>query len=399
MTALVCGDAQLVDALASAIGAPTRFATVADLRRALPIDPQDLVVLGPDVDLTVAAEFAADQRLIDPDVGVVLVRGRVDNAVLGLALRHGIRDVVAASDRQRLQEACRASAEVTGRTRAARGARTGAPAPRGRVVTAFSGKGGAGATSVAVSAAVLLAERRTRVCLIDLDLAFGDVAMALRLFPERTLGNAAGGAADTLDVAAVQALTTRHSSGVHALLAPTIPSAAEHIEAAVVARILEVARELYDVVVVDTPSAFTDPVLAALDVSDAVLLLTTPDIAAAKNHKLVEQTLDALGQPGNRRRLVLNRAGDVGALVDDDLQAVLGRRPTLSVPVSKAIPAAANRGLPVSAFDARDPAVRALRAVADEVAGVRAPALGGAASRENAAPARRNLLGRKVATP
>ena len=396
MTVLVCADQQIVDGLAAAIGTPARIDTVAALRRALPTDPHDLIVLGPDVELEPAAEFAADQRLIDPDVGVLLLRHRLDTSVLGTALRAGIRDVIAAGDLQRLRDACRASTDLTARTRVARGAPAGGPTEKGRVVTVFGGKGGAGATTVAVSTAVLLAERM-RVCLIDLDLAFGDVAMALRLFPERTLGNAVG-MGDTLDAAGVQALTTRHASGVHALLAPTIPSAAEHVPVSLVSRLLEITTELYDVVVVDTPSAFTDPVLAALDVSDLLFLVTTPDVAAAKNHKLVEQTLDALDLPGNRRRLLLNRADSEGGLDADDLQAVLGRRPALSVPVSRAVPAAANRGVPISAFAPRDPAVRALRTVADAASGVPTATARGAAHRESA-PGRRGLFGRKVATP
>lgn len=367
MTVLVCADPLTISALSGVLGPTTTLPRPAELRRHLDEHADDLVVLGPDVDLTAATEVAAAERVARPDVGVVLVRQRVDTPVLTAAVRAGVREVVASHDLQRLQQACEASRTLSAQLRQAAGTEQRASAGDGRLVAVLGGKGGVGTTTVAVSTAVVLARSGLRTCLVDLDLAFGDVAMALRLMPERTLGDAIG-MGSTLDAAGASSLTVRHHSGLDAILAPTTPSAAERIGGDLVGRLLEVLVGLYDVVVVDTPSAFTDPTLTALDAVDDLLLVTTPDVAAVKNHKLVEQTLDQLALPREQRRVVLNRAGADSGLSTADLRGMLGGAPVAAVPVSSPLAAAANRGVPLVEEAPRDPAARALAAIADSVA-------------------------------
>ena len=67
----------------------------------------------------------------------------------------------------------------------------GSDAAAARSITVFSPKGGVGKTTVAVNLALALADRGARqVCLVDLDLAFGDVAITLQLFPSHTIEHA-----------------------------------------------------------------------------------------------------------------------------------------------------------------------------------------------------------------
>src|SRR5205085_5609499 len=47
-------------------------------------------------------------------------------------------------------------------------------------------KGGTGKTVIATNLAVALAEQKERVILVDLDLQFGDLGLALGLSPERS---------------------------------------------------------------------------------------------------------------------------------------------------------------------------------------------------------------------
>ena len=101
--------------------------------------------------------------------------------------------------------------------------------------------------------------------------------------------------AATLDAAGAASLVTAHGSGLHAVLAPTEPSSAEHVPADLVARLLSLFAEQYDYVVIDTPPAFTEHVLAAFDASDGYVLLATLDIPALKNLRLTLDMLDLLG--------------------------------------------------------------------------------------------------------
>ena len=91
------------------------------------------------------------------------------------------------------------------------------------------------------------------------------------------------------------------------------PEDAELVAEERVGRLLDVAKESYDVIVVDTPPFFQAPVLATLDRTDRLLLVASLDIPAVKNVKLTLQTLNLLHYPKERIHLVLNRSGAQGA--------------------------------------------------------------------------------------
>ena len=95
---------------------------------------------------------------------------------------------------------------------------------RGPTVTVFSAKGGVGKTTVSTNVAVALAQMDYKVCLVDLDLAFGDVAITLQLLPEHTIADAVSMQAD-LDGESLDALLTKYSDNLFALVAPTSPLA------------------------------------------------------------------------------------------------------------------------------------------------------------------------------
>ena len=108
--------------------------------------------------------------------------------------------------------------------------------PPGKIVTVFAPKGGAGKTTVSTNLAVVLnASGANRVCLVDIDLEFGDIAIALRLAPTNTLLDyvqAADGTADDRRVAA----TTSFQPGLDCVLAPVSPADSEYISASMSAR-------------------------------------------------------------------------------------------------------------------------------------------------------------------
>ena len=321
------------------------LASIPALRDELSARPDAcLVVVGPDLDLAVAVAIAGEHRLARPGLGVVLIRNRVDSSVLKVALRAGIRDVVKSDDLGALAEACtqvRALASAS----SSQGATSGRPVTRGRAVTVFAGKGGCGKTTMATNLAAALADGgKKSVCLIDLDLAFGDVAITMQLTPSRTIADAAhlGG---TLDGAAVRSLVVRHSAGLDVLAAPLEPGADEGLSAALVSDLLGVLKTMYDYVVVDSPPSFTDHVLAAFDASEHFLLMATLDIPALKNLKLTLETLAMLGYPREKWSVALNRSDAKVGLTPQDVEQTLGHPISVLVPSSRAVPTTINRGI------------------------------------------------------
>lgn len=366
----VGGDVHVVDSMPA-------------LTRALADRPTEvLVVIGPDIDLGLAVDIAADQRSVRPALGVVLLRRRVDVSVLGQALRSGIREVVNPEDLSALAEACRRSEDLSRRVLGVGSTARG----EGKVVTVFSAKGGCGKTTVSTNLAVALADKgRRRVCLVDLDLAFGDVGITLQLFPTRTVADAVA-MADHMDATGLRSLLTPYGPGLDTVLAPIEPSDAEKIPGAVVAEMLRVLRQMFDYVVVDTPPALNEHVLAAFDAADSYVLLTTLDIPAVKNMRLTLDMLEVLGYPADSLHVVLNRADAKVGLTVGDVEKTLRRPVSIKIPSSRAVPATANRGLPIVQDAPHHPVSVAIRTLAETQ--IAPPAVGTQASPAGSRPRR-----------
>jgi len=268
--------------------------------------------------------------------------------------------------------------------KAARGRATG-QARACRVVMVSSTKGGTGKTSLAVNLAVELSSRPLRTLLVDLDVQFGDVGIVLGLDrPEKTLFDLASGGALDLDAEKLRGFIVKRTSTLHVLPAPLRPEEGEKIEAPQVATILQMARAHYDTIVVDTAPIFDGPMLAALDRSDQLLLISTPDVAAMKNVRLALQTLDMLGFPVDRVSIVANRAGMAGGTSVAEIGDTLGRPVRFQLPEDSGVPASINSGTPIVVLNPRSRYSRGVHEIAQTVV----PNGSGPVKRE-----RRTLLG------
>jgi len=329
---------------------------------------EDCVVLGPSVDQQDVFALAEDMRLRRPSLGVVMVRRRIDTAVLTDALRSGVREVVQERDLSGLTTAVRRQREIAARLREqVENPEGGQSQVRGgRVVTVFSAKGGCGKTTLATNLAAALADsKKGSVALLDLDLAFGDVAIALQLFPSHTIADAVPIGED-LDGPALLSLLTPHRSGLQALVAPMEPSAADTIDTALVVHIVDLLKAEFDYVVIDTPPALDDNVLAAFDRSDVVALLATLDIPALKNLKLTLETLDLIGFSRDRLKIVLNRSDSKVGLALAEVEKTLKAPIVAQIPSSRDVPASTNRGVAIVSDEPKNPVSIAISAFIDE---------------------------------
>jgi pilus assembly protein CpaE len=398
MTTVCDLDRVVANALGSAVGEASVVTSLDALRAHLEENPdEDTVVLGPTVDQTAAFRLAQDMRITRPPLGIILVRQRVDSGLLTEALRSGLREVVGERDISKLHDAVRSSQHVAALMRE-QGVGGGRGRPRGRIVTVFSAKGGCGKTTLATNMAAALAERgRREVALVDLDLAFGDVAIALQLFPAHTIADAVP-LGDNVDYGSLQTLLTPHSPGLTTLVAPVEPGSGEQIPASLVSRILEVLRDHYDYVIVDTPPAFDDHVLSAFDLSDVVALIATLDIPALKNLKLTLETMDLLNYPRDRWRIVLNRADSKVGLAIHEVEKSLRAPTAAQIPSSRDVPAAINRGVPIVLDDPRHAVSMAIKQFAEKhvVNAQQAGQPRAQAGGEQAKPERRGLLRRRT---
>lgn len=365
MPTIVESQSALAETFASAIGSHSAHVTsLEQLKHRLSEERDEYaIVLGPSVDLDAAAALADTLRVTRPATSVILVRRRVDTSVLAEALRSGMREVVEERDLPGLSQAVFRAAQVW---EALHGPSQESPGAKGRLVTVFSPKGGVGKTTIAVNLAVAMSREERSVCLVDLDLAFGDVAITLQLFPARTLADAVP-LESGLDVDSLDSLLTPHRDGFQTLVAPVQPDAKDAIPASLVGKILRLLKAKFDVVVVDTAPSFDEHVLQAIDETDELLLVTTLDIPTLKNVKIAAETLDLLNFPKHRRRLVLNRADDKVGLTVDKVEQTLGMKVVVSVPTSSQVASSTNSGEPILGALPRHPVSRALATLAADL--------------------------------
>jgi pilus assembly protein CpaE len=237
----------------------------------------------------------------------------------------------------------------------------------GKIVTVFSPKGGTGKTVTASNLAAACAKfEGHKTLLLDLDLQFGDAAIMLGLEPEKTIYDLVV-APGELDTEKLAGYTTKHASGLEVLPAPLRPEDAELVTEAKLGRLLEVARESFDVIVVDTSPFFHGPMLATLDRTDELLLLCSLDVPTLKNLRLALQTLDLLSFPKQRVRIVLNRSNSKVGMKPNEVEGALGMKVRFEVPSDRAVPLAVNRGNPVVLAEEGADVSKAIKSMAKEL--------------------------------
>src|SRR5215208_3219916 len=241
---------------------------------------------------------------------------------------------------------------------------TGSSGRHGRIVTVFSPKGGTGKTVTATNLAAACAKFEGRkTLLLDLDLQFGDAAIMLGVEPEKTIYDLVV-APGELDTEKLAGYITKHECGLSILPAPLRPEDAELVTEAKLGRLLEVARESFDVIVVDTSPFFHGPMLATLDRTDELLLLCSLDVPTLKNVKLSLQTLELLAFPQNRIRVVLNRANSKVGMKPGEVEGALEVKVRFELPSDGKVPLAVNRGTPIVLADDKADFSRAMREMA-----------------------------------
>jgi pilus assembly protein CpaE len=299
---------------------------------------------------------------------IVLLASNGSPALLEEALEHDVADVLLLPQlTDNVVFAVRKAGHVGKRL-------TGSNRRHGRLVTVFSPKGGTGKTVTATNLGSSLAKHwGKRALLLDLDLQFGDAAIMLGIEPDKTIYDLVT-APGELDSEKLAGYTTRHSSGLDVLPAPLRPEDAELVTEAKLARLLEVARESYDVIVVDTSPFFHGPMLATLDRTDELLLLCGLDVPTLKNVRLSLQTLELLSFPTDRIKLVLNRANSKVGMKPKEVEAALEREIAYEVPSDRSVPLAVNRGNPAVLSDAKADFSRAVRAMAKQLVAAQAAA-------------------------
>jgi pilus assembly protein CpaE len=346
---------------------------------------------------TQVRDFIATARRQHPSRPIVLVCPTSGNGLLGEAFDSGVDDIIALPtdpgagvDPMLARQLAFALEKAVMRKRG--GSEPKAEAVR-NVICVLGLKGGSGKTLTAVNLGVTLAAAGRSVVLLDLDLQFGDLALAMGLTPERTIYDLvrSGG---SLDAEKLDDFLVTHPSGARALLAPVRPDQAAIITVTFLAEVERLLSEMFEFVVIDTPPSFAPEVIAAVDSSTDVVVVAMRDTLSLKNTKLGIETLERMDYDRRHVKILLNRANTNVGIEREDVMAILGRDADILVPSHRDIARSINQGVPIAMQSGSDAAKAFAQLAQVYLGGSPAAAAAPAPEEERAAEPRKSLFRR-----
>lgn len=301
------------ECLAAEAVLPSSSVSFGDALTVLERTRPDVVIVGYTRAAEAALQLAEELRRGYPTLALVALAEVAEPAAILGAMRSGYKEfVVLPGDAARLRQVVHEAAFKTG----------GEDEEKGRVITVAGSKGGVGTTTLAVHLAAELAAIH-RVLLIDLDLGMGDVAPMMDLTSRDSIADLVA-RADRLDERMLTGAVVVHRSKVNVLTTPDDMEAIGEVKADDIYSILNVAAQAYQWVIVDCGTFHNEPLALALNVSDIVVLVTTPDVTAVRDAYRRIRSFAPMGIEKSRVRLVVNRWHKAAYVSKKDIAQNLG---------------------------------------------------------------------------
>jgi len=306
----------------------------------------DLVIyeLGDDTE----RDFQVLQSLMNSDAlgEIFLTSNRTDSQLLLKAMRMGVKEFLLQPLNE--QEVRQALAGFKGR----RGASdlTG-PGKVGRIISVIGSKGGVGTTTVAVNLAVSLAERKAEqsIALVDLNAVVGEIPLFLAVKPSYHWGEIMQNIG-RLDSAFLMNIMVRHGSGLYVLPSPSKLNGYPVATPDTTQRVLNVLRDIFDVVVIDGGQSMDSAYLKVIEMSDTLLIISILSLPCLHNTHNLLQSLKSLSiLPQDRMQVVINRHLKKSDVSIREAEESIRKKIFWSIPNDyKATMSAINQGKPLS---------------------------------------------------
>ena len=324
-----------------------------------------VVFFGIDQDSNTSLQAIRKYTESDSRSAVIGIAERIPSELLLDAVRAGVDEFATPPlDDERIRESVRNACRKKGILQP-----NGSPAG-GKVLTVFSGKGGSGKTMLATNLAYhLRLIGGASVIVVDLNLQFGNAAMFLDLQPRHTIIDCLRGDSVVEDEILVRMPCT-HSSGLSLLSVPDDPADSDQVRPEHVQALLQALRKRYDFVIADTSSSFDELNLAALDVSDRIILVSDTLVPSVRNTQRCLRVFEKLDYDDEKIVLVVNRCDRRVGSKPKELQQAFGRPVAAFVPNDfETVMNSVDAGLPVAETAEKSAVVAALQELAISLVG------------------------------
>jgi pilus assembly protein CpaE len=243
----------------------------------------------------------------------------------------------------------------------------------GKIYTFIGTKGGVGTTTLAVNFASVLAQRKLKTVVIDLDWIGNDAAMQVGANPQYTLMEVAENLS-RMDQALFESMVTRDPLGFMLVGPPDALEQRGHFSEHMLREFATFLVEKYDAVVVDGGRAVADEVvLAACQVSAGIFLVMNQQFPAVRNAQRYVGFLMRMGFSQDQIRVVVNeftRKTNSHYASLEQIQQTLNQQVFYGIPSSPAVLASINKARPlVTNREAAPELDRLFRAFVDKATG------------------------------
>ena len=178
-----------------------------------------------------------------------------------------------------------------------------------RIISVAGVSGGIGSTSLSINLACSLAKTAPgSVVIVDLDMALGDADVWLDIIPDYTIQDVAENIS-RLDYSLLKRSLSKHECGTFLLPRPVhmddrLPVSPEELR-----RIAALLKATFPFMVFDLSKSFNGLDMAAMELSDDILVVTQLDLPSLRNVVRLTQYLDERDDLRSKVRVIVNRLG------------------------------------------------------------------------------------------
>lgn len=239
-----------------------------------------------------------------------------------------------------------------------------------KIISVCSPKGGSGRSVIISNLAVSLASLKKSVVILDCDLQFGDQAMMFNILNSNTIGDLVKNEKIFNWEIIKKYIEKTDIENLYLLSAPSKPEEAELISRNEIVKIIDILKDNFDFILIDTPSYFLDVAISVYDISDIILLVTEVDLNSIKNAKSAMKVLEKLNYSDDKIKIIVNKLGKNKAVNSDNISNSLSKKIFCELPyVPYELTSSINRGESIVSYDVNNPFSRSIINMAKKLNG------------------------------